>query len=139
MRCNVFYPWYLRVQEIFLPYWKINLKRWKLNDVHLKNEVEFNETCLNNGKFPNYCHISICCQNYWCFQLYNATKYVRLFESYIPPSPSQQWYKNKYFTVPILITMYFNDGKKLPSILPSWSYEAHTKVMHIHTYIRVVR
>ena len=26
MRCNVFYPWYLRVQEIFSPYWKINLK-----------------------------------------------------------------------------------------------------------------
>ena len=26
MRCNIFYPWYLRVQEIFSPYWKINLK-----------------------------------------------------------------------------------------------------------------
>ena len=30
-----------------------------LRCVHLKNAVEFNETCLNNGIFPKYCHIYI--------------------------------------------------------------------------------
>ena len=31
-----------------------------LRCVHLKHGVEFNETCLNNGIFPKYCHIYIC-------------------------------------------------------------------------------
>ena len=27
--------------------------------VHLKCDIDFNETCLNNGVFPKYCHIYI--------------------------------------------------------------------------------
>ena len=27
--------------------------------VHLKCDIDFNETCLNNGVIPKYCHIYI--------------------------------------------------------------------------------
>ena len=34
-----------------------HIEKLTLRCVHLKNAVEFNETCLNNGIFPKYCHI----------------------------------------------------------------------------------
>ena len=36
-----------------------HIEKLTLRCVHLKNAIEFNETCLNNGIFPNYCHIFI--------------------------------------------------------------------------------
>ena len=36
-----------------------HIEKLTLRCVHLKNAVEFNETCLNNGIFPKYCHIYI--------------------------------------------------------------------------------
>ena len=36
-----------------------HIEKLTLRCVHLKNAIEFNETCLNNGIFPNYCHIYI--------------------------------------------------------------------------------
>ena len=35
------------------------IEKITLRCVHLKNAIEFNETCLNNGIFPNYCQIII--------------------------------------------------------------------------------
>ena len=40
-----------------------HIKKLTLRCVHLKNAVEFNETCLNNGNFPKYCHIYIYIRN----------------------------------------------------------------------------
>ena len=34
-----------------------NIEKLTLKCGHLKNAVKFNQTCLNNGIFPNYCHI----------------------------------------------------------------------------------
>ena len=34
-----------------------HIEKLTLRCVHLKNAIEFNDTCLNNGIFPNYCHI----------------------------------------------------------------------------------
>ena len=36
-----------------------HIKKLTLRCVRLKNGVEFNETCLNNEIFSNYCHIYI--------------------------------------------------------------------------------
>ena len=36
-----------------------NIDKLTLKCVHMKNAVEFNQTCLNNGIFPNCCHIYI--------------------------------------------------------------------------------
>ena len=36
-----------------------HIEKLTLRCVHLKNAVEFNETCLNNGIFSNYFHIYI--------------------------------------------------------------------------------
>ena len=34
-----------------------HIEKLTLRCVHLKNAVEFNETCLNNEIFSKYCHI----------------------------------------------------------------------------------
>ena len=28
--------------------------------IHLKCDIDFNESCFNNGVFPKYCHINKC-------------------------------------------------------------------------------
>ena len=37
--------------------------------VHLRNAVEFNITCLNNGIFTKYCNI------YMCVSVYTVTRF----------------------------------------------------------------
>ena len=38
-----------------------HIEKLTLRCVLLKNAVEFNETCLNNGIFPKYCHSIFVC------------------------------------------------------------------------------